>query len=285
MNVTKSCRRCGSQFEGQHTLSYCSRECYGADRSEHFARSRQANLQESFCAHCGQPFEQLRTVRKTRKFCSHECYGESRRIGAKNCIRAGCEAAAVPRSRGMCTDHLLASRWAPNVVNCEQCGTMFLPSQARRERLCSKTCSATFFNEIRRQSLRECIKDGRWDEALTAIRVRTSITSSGCHEWQGYTTKAGYPQAQIENGRRVYVHRVAVEASLGKPLGEHPVHHKCANRLCVNPEHLQVTTHRENAAEMLSRRALLAEIAELRDVVESLAPGHPVLSKVSGAVA
>lgn len=185
----------------------------------------------------------------------------------------------------MCTEHLLASKWSHDVQECEQCGAKFLPIKSRSERLCSKTCSATFFEAVRRNSLGECMREGRWEEALSAIREKARVTDSGCHEWEGYTSKAGYPQTHVDGDRRAYVHRLVVEALLGKPLGKHPVHHKCANRLCVNPEHLQVTTHRENTAEMLSRQALLAEIAELRSVVESLAPGHPVLGKVSGMVA
>ena len=41
------------------------------------------------------------------------------------------------------------------------------------------------------------------------------------------------------------------------------VHHKCANSLCQNPRHLQLTDSVNNTAEMLKRQSLLSEISKL----------------------
>ena len=48
------------------------------------------------------------------------------------------------------------------------------------------------------------------------------------------------------------------------------VHHKCANRACCNPEHLELATNRENVAEMFARKAYEARIAELEEEVAAL---------------
>ncbi|MDN5919384.1 MAG: HNH endonuclease [Pseudonocardia sp.] len=62
------------------------------------------------------------------------------------------------------------------------------------------------------------------------------------------------------------------------PDGQY-VHHRCANRMCVNPDHLQLTTARENTAEMLRRRyyeariaALEAEVLDLRSQLTAAKP-------------
>lgn len=55
------------------------------------------------------------------------------------------------------------------------------------------------------------------------------------------------------------------------------VHHKCANRACVNPDHLQLVTLESNVAEMHERTKYLrtigeqaVEISELREENERL---------------
>lgn len=129
-----------------------------------------------------------------------------------------------------------------------------------------------------RSSLRAAIEDGDHASTLTAIKAKTSTTSSGCWEWQGIT-KGGYPVARI-GSRDVAVHRAALEASMGAPLGKQAAHHRCANSRCVNPAHLQPVTHAENAAEMLARTYLVSRVRDLESALSSLAPGHPLLTEV-----
>ena len=78
-----------------------------------------------------------------------------------------------------------------------------------------------------------------------------------------------------------YVHRLSLEAHLAASLGSQPAHHKCANTTCVNPEHLQPVTHRENVAEMLARRYMEQRIRALESALHDVAPDHPMLSEVS----
>lgn len=49
---------------------------------------------------------------------------------------------------------------------------------------------------------------------------------------------------------------------------------------CVNPEHLQPVTFRENTAEMMARHAYLNRISELEEALRTASPNHPVLNVV-----
>ena len=74
-------------------------------------------------------------------------------------------------------------------------------------------------------------------------------------------------------------HRVAFHASSdGQLLDGLPIHHKCATRACVNPDHLQAVTQLENTAEMMARAAYVRRIDELERALSAVAPGHPLLS-------
>ncbi len=75
----------------------------------------------------------------------------------------------------------------------------------------------------------------------------------------------------------LYVHRLVLEAKLRKPLGSMRAHHMCGNSGCVNPDHLQPVTDRDNIAEMHQRHAYLARIRELEAALVRLEPNHPLL--------
>lgn len=76
---------------------------------------------------------------------------------------------------------------------------------------------------------------------------RVSIDQeTGCHLWQSTKSSAGYGVIGI-NYQTVYTHRLAKVAALGRDIDRHMViDHLCRNRLCCNPDHLDVVTDQEN---------------------------------------
>lgn len=79
-------------------------------------------------------------------------------------------------------------------------------------------------------------------------RVARDI-ASGCWIWTGPTSGdgrgGGYPRMSLD-GQTVAVHRVMATHAMGFIPGRKQIDHRCRNRLCVNPDHLEIVTHREN---------------------------------------
>ncbi len=110
-------------------------------------------------------------------------------------------------------------------------------------------------------------------KAQTGSNVETRLLTKlnktdTCWNWTGGTIN-GYGSLTIL-GKTNTAHRWAYETWVGEiPVGS-LVHHKCANRLCSNPDHLQLTTHHDNMAEMFARKGYEARIAELEAEVAAL---------------
>lgn len=79
-------------------------------------------------------------------------------------------------------------------------------------------------------------------------RVDRTTGPAGCWTWTGPTTPKGYGQLWWR-GRNEYAHRVAIALDRGSlpPSGTH-TDHRCRNRSCVNPAHLEVVDPATNLA-------------------------------------
>lgn len=88
------------------------------------------------------------------------------------------------------------------------------------------------------------------------LESHIKIKSNGCWEWTGHTTCNGYGIIQLGgrlHRKRTRAHKVAYELYMG-PIPEGMlVLHKCDNKLCVNPEHLELGDHSKNLKDAWGR--------------------------------
>jgi len=87
---------------------------------------------------------------------------------------------------------------------------------------------------------------------------------SGCWLWLGkINAGTGYGQKQFD-GRTVLAHRWVLQWFKGWIPAEAVVDHLCRNRRCVNPDHLEVTTHTENCRRGRATRLTPEQVLDIR---------------------
>lgn len=94
--------------------------------------------------------------------------------------------------------------------------------------------------------------------------------NSGCWLWLGYRCAGDYGRFHISGKQSKMAHAVAYEMA-GKeiPYGKE-LDHLCRVRCCVNPDHLEPVTHRENI-----RRGMVSASNSLRGKAVTQCPqGH-----------
>lgn len=79
----------------------------------------------------------------------------------------------------------------------------------------------------------------------------------GCCEWRGKKNAKGYGIVLI-NGKQFFAHRLAVALS-GRDIPSNKVcDHLCRNTSCINPEHIELVSIRENTMRGMSIAAQYA---------------------------
>lgn len=71
------------------------------------------------------------------------------------------------------------------------------------------------------------------------------VQPDGCWRWTAYIGTTGYAEMGVDY-RKCKAHRVAYELFVGPIPDGLVLDHLCRNRWCVNPDHLEPVTHREN---------------------------------------
>lgn len=135
-----------------------------------------------------------------------------------------------------------------HVKQCTQCGADFTRNrkfsrlQWKLAKYCSRECSGLSAAAAHREEL-----------PPLEVRFRERFaTSPGCWEWNG--TIDGYGYGVIDHAKHRYrAHVLAVQFDGRQIPDGHIVRHKCDNRRCVNPAHLETGTARDNAQDAVDR--------------------------------
>lgn len=86
--------------------------------------------------------------------------------------------------------------------------------------------------------------------------AKVSVSESGCWNWSPISRADGYGAYYTGNRRMSLAHRVAYAAIRGEIPAGLQIDHLCRNRSCVNPDHLEPVSHRENIIRGVSPSAV-----------------------------
>lgn len=93
-------------------------------------------------------------------------------------------------------------------------------------------------------------------EGQARVRARSIVnTVTGCWRWVGAGRGIGYGAVKV-GGRVVDAHRYAWAVFNGPVPDGMQVLHRCDNRACVNPAHLELGTAKKNRDDAIARGAV-----------------------------
>src|SRR5262245_59768516 len=107
---------------------------------------------------------------------------------------------------------------------------------------------------------------------------------TGCWNWTGRLMR-GYGQCKVRGQEWVLAQRVFYTHHVG-PIPEGlDIHHRCGNRRCVNPEHLEPITRGENVRALHGHTILSWEKAEvIRTIVDALCAEYGIRPRTIAAI-
>ena len=219
----------------------------------------------------------------------------------RNCRECGVEFTPNHGRNVYCSEHRSRDGRRKVAIPYPTCGAVSFKSDngASTRRYCSLQCRPTQKRVcqlpmshpvralIRQQSkaaqpktsLRIAVESRDWPGIFNHLsQTMFVVAENDCWHWSG-RTKRGYPVLRV-GGRQYAAHRLMVEAWHRAELGSQPVHHKCANTMCINPRHLQPVSARENSAEMLARTYLESRIRDLEAALLAADPDNPLLHQI-----
>jgi hypothetical protein len=80
---------------------------------------------------------------------------------------------------------------------------------------------------------------------LERFEAKYTVQPNGCWQWTAGKSWKGYGRFRL-NGKQPQAHRVAYRLYRGPVPDDLVIDHLCRNRLCVNPDHMEITTNRVN---------------------------------------
>jgi hypothetical protein len=98
-------------------------------------------------------------------------------------------------------------------------------------------------------------------DSLEALKARFDqswmpIAETGCWLWLGsYYREDGYGRCTVGKGKSQRATHVAWRLYRGESISKGSILlHRCDHRWCVNPDHLKLGTHKENMADMTTKK-------------------------------
>lgn len=90
----------------------------------------------------------------------------------------------------------------------------------------------------------------RRDTIWAKVMARVKVQPDGCWLWTGPTSGTtgrgrGYPRMSLD-GATMAVHKVMWIIKHGPVPPKKQLDHTCRTRLCVNPDHTEMVTHKQN---------------------------------------
>jgi len=85
----------------------------------------------------------------------------------------------------------------------------------------------------------------QYDSPAERLLAKFILSNTGCWLWSGSTTPGGYGRI-VAGGRKRYAHRVSYELAYGPIQEGLQIDHLCRVTICINPEHMEAVTNREN---------------------------------------
>lgn len=87
-----------------------------------------------------------------------------------------------------------------------------------------------------------------------SARIGSPDPDTGCWPWIGSVSRHGYGVFHAQRNLHLLAHRAVYEACFGRIPVETPVvRHRCDNRRCCNPSHLEIGTNADNMNDKVVR--------------------------------